>query len=273
MAKITQKTQIPQYAQKKIANFSKLTKNQAIYEYELLKLKRRAGKEFGSFLSGYYERAGRITQKTIEKISSIRGKKLTQERKSYELDRRLAKIDREDDYWLDINDEIEKEIKYRDTDDYLKETSQQLNPLTGEVVSSENYPTIIEMARKFLDELYQYTINEQNTAIISNSSYRSGRTRSSKSRQWIANNIENATTQVLNQISRIASSDEMLLQFAKEYSDDTKLQALQDAISEYIQSSYATVGNGSAFQSSKVYSMLSMSPMTLEETMEFEDEE
>jgi len=71
---ITKKSQIPEYARKNIENFSKLTDNQAIFEYELIKLKRRA-KSTGVKLPPIF-RPARVTKEAIKQLHEIRGKKL-----------------------------------------------------------------------------------------------------------------------------------------------------------------------------------------------------
>ena len=118
-------------------------------------------------------------------------------------------------------------------------------------------------------------LQEIDRSVVSNSSYRNGRTRSSRSRDWIERNINNAGDMILKEIDRIKSSDSSIKGFADRFSDSTMLQSLYDAISEYLASAYYVVGNaiGSNFQASQVYSLLHDGPMTLEDTMEFEDEE
>ena len=90
---ITKKSQIPKYAQKKIKNFKKLTTNQALYEYEMVKLERRAGGDFKYFLRGYFERPERVTKKAIQEIAKFRGKKLEKERSRYDTENRLRRIE------------------------------------------------------------------------------------------------------------------------------------------------------------------------------------
>lgn len=307
MAKIvTKKSQIPKSAQKKINNFKKLTDNQAIYQYELNKLVKRAKGEYGQFLKGYYQMPSRVTKKAIEEIRSLRNVRLRYSREKYETKRRIDRITRDrieyerpiieqpvvenllDDYdsydysdyyepsdAIDINDLIEKEKQFGSVKEYLEETGQAINPFTGEVLDESNVANIIESAKQLLDDLREFVLQEIDRSVVSNSSYRNGRSRSSRSRDWIEKNINNAGDMILKEIDRIKSSDSSLKCFADKFSDSAMLQSLTDAISEYLASAYYVVGNaiGSNFQASQVYSLLHDGPMTLADTMEFEDEE
>ncbi len=77
MAKIiTSKMQIPKSQRIKIKNFDKLTDNQAIFEYELNKLLRRA-KRAGIKLPPIF-RPSRVTKQAIKELSDIRGEALKQ---------------------------------------------------------------------------------------------------------------------------------------------------------------------------------------------------
>lgn len=286
MAKIiTKKSDIPKYAQKAIKNFKKLTKNQAIYEYELLKLKRRAGRELGSYLTGYYKPQGKITQKAIKAISSIKGKKLEAERAVYEQEKRAyeteRRFEREDrgfvDYTFDLNDEIGKEISYEPTektyssfDEYLVDTDQTIDPTTGEVVSVADAE---ELARNFFDRLIEEIEMMKDQAEVSYSSYKSGRTRSVRSRQWVADNITRGADRLINLIESRRSDPQSEIAFYKSLSG-TSLSELQDAISEYMANLYyqsAESLNG-YMQSSRIYQLLSQSPVGMDELEEFDEE-
>lgn len=323
MAKIiTKKSQIPQYARKNIKNFSKLTDNQAIYQYELNKLIRRAGGEYGQFLKGYYQMPERVYKKDIEEIRSLRNVKLRSSREKYETDRRIERItlDRIEyeqpridrpviespasspdlpNTIIDINDLIDQEKQYKDPAEYLKETGQIIDPFTGEILSKEYGDAVNEKIKavtdvsgsedlrpekqpvvnvydsieNFLDQLEQYVRDEQDRAVVANSSYRSGRSRSQKSREWIEDNISKAGDMVLKEINRIRSSEDSIKKFAQKFSNESDLQDLMDAIGEYLMAAYHSSNTTGAFQSSRVYMILHDGPMTLADTMEFEDEE
>lgn len=303
MAKIiTKKSQIPKSAQKKIKNFSKLTDNQAIYQYELNKLVKRAKGDYGQFLKGYYSTPSRVYQKDIQKLRSLKRNVLKKGREQYEFDQRIdrlaaqqAKIDRDFDrqlaqisedeiydyepytpeptYTLDINDLIEKEKQYQSTQEYLKETGQAIDPFTGEVLEAGAVADIIESAKQYLDSLMQEITEYENKAIISNSSYRNGRTRSSRSRAWIESNVTRAGDKIRSEINRIRSSDDNIKAFAKKFSSPDKLQQLSDAIGEFLAECYSIVDTSSAYSASKVFMLLHDSPMSLDDSMEFEDEE
>lgn len=305
MAKIvTKKSQIPKSAQKKIKNFSKLTDNQAILQYELNKLKRRLSKQVD--YTQFIKTPKAITKSFIQEIHNIRGKQVEkfkerfasgkpltsyEERKAKQYERATRSISKqldqisddeiydyepyypEPDDTIDINELIEKEKQYDSVKDYLEETGQAINPFTGEVLEEQAVGDIIESAREYLSELRELVLQEIDRAVISASSYRSGRTRSSRSRDWVENNINKAGDMVLKEIDRIEASEESLKSFAKKFSSSSQLQELSDAISEYLASAYHITDSGSSFQSSRVYMILHDGPMSLADTMEFEDEE
>jgi len=305
MAKIiTKKSEIPKSAQKKIKNFSKLTDNQAILQYELNKLKRRLSKQVD--YTKFIKTPKAITKSFIQEIHNIRGKQVEkfkerfatgkpltsyEERKAKQYERATRSISKqldeisddeiydyepyypEPDDTIDINELIEKEKQYDSVKDYLEETGQAINPFTGEVLEAQAVGDIIESAREYLSELRELVLQEIDRAVISASSYRSGRTRSTRSREWVENNINKAGDMILREIDRIEGSEESLKSFAKKFSSSSQLQELSEAISEYLASAYHITDSGSSFQSSRVYMILHDGPITLADTMEFEDEE
>ena len=332
MAKIiTQKSQIPKSAQKKIKNFSKLTNNQAIYQYELNKLVKRAKGDYGQFLKGYYQMPSRVTKRAIEEIRSLRNVRLRYSREKYETERRIDRITRDrieyeaprieqpvvenpandydwydySDYYepsdaIDINDLIEKEKQYDSVKDYLEETGQAIDPFTGEVITEEASQQIIqsvtdvsgsedlrptinsveevsefESAKDLIDNIRQYVLQEIDRAIVSNSTYKSGRQRTSRSREWITTNINKAGDMILKELDRISSSESELKRFATKFSDSALLQQLYDAINEYLTTSdsFYNAPDVDYFNSSEIYSLLHDGPMTLADSKGFEDEE
>lgn len=312
MAKIvTKKSQIPKSAQKKIKNFSKLTDNQAILQYELNNLKRRLSKQ--ADYTQFIKTPKSITKSFIQEIHNIRGKQVErfkqrfakgepltsyEERKQKEYKRINDKLSKELDkisedeiydsddsfydhepytpepsYTLDINDLIEKEKQYQSTQEYLKETGQAIDPFTGEVLEADAVADIIESAKQYLDDLMQQITEYEDKAIVYNSSYRNGRSRTSRSRAWIESNVKRAGDKIRNEIDRIRSSDDNVKAFAKKFSSPDKLQQLSDAIGEFIAECYSVVDTSSAYSASEVFMLLHDSPMSLDDSMEFEDEE
>jgi len=314
MAKIiTKKNQIPGYARKNIKNFTKLTDNQAIYQYELNKLIRRAGGEYGQFLKGYYQMPERVYKKDIEEIRSLRNVTLRHAREKYETERRIDRITLDRIEYeqprieapvikntLDINDLIEKEKQYDNVQDYLKETGQAIDPFTGEVITEEAAQQIIqsatdvsgsenlrpavnrveevsefESAKDLIENIREYVLQEIDRAIVSNSAYKSGRQRTTRSREWITTNINKAGDMILKELDRISSSESELKRFATKFSDSALLQRLYDAINEYLTTSesFYNAPDVGYFNSSEIYSLLHDGPMTLADSTRFEDEE
>lgn len=305
MAKtITKKSQIPKSAQKNIKNFSKLTDNQAIFQYELNKLKRRLSKQ--ADYTKFIKTPKSITKSFIQEIHNIRGKQVEkfkqkfakgepltsyEERKQKEYKRINSKLSKEldkisedeiydyepyypePDYVIDINDLIEKEKQYESAQEYLKETGQAIDPFTGEVLEAGAVADIIESAKQYLDDLMQQIVEYEDKAVVYNSSYRNGRSRTSRSRAWIESNVKRAGDKIRNEIDRIRSSDDNVKAFAKKFSSPDKLQQLSDAIGEFIAECYSVVDTSSAYSASEVFMLLHDSPMSLDDSMEFEDEE
>lgn len=287
MAKIvTEKSQIPKRYQKQIKNFNKLTPNQAIYEYELIKLQRRAGKEFGNFLKGYYQRPKTVRQKDIEEIRQFRGIKLKKAKqgiapkkidynypvkpqKTYESPEQYLK---ETGQRVDPNTgEI---VPYESPEEYLKGTNQTVDPNTGEIVDRDEFiANQMELILEFFDELKQSVRNSASNAIISNSSYKNGRERNSRSRQWIADNISKAEDKLIDLIDTIQSDEDRSISVYERFaSNDGAFADLQDAISEYLAGSYSSpiTQSNTDMNYQRVYTMLSGSPMSLEEAEDFE---
>lgn len=295
--------QIPKSQQKRIKNFSKLTDNQAILQYEMNKLRSRLSKQVD--YTKFIKTPKTISRSFIEEIHNIRGKKVDvffkkfetgkpltsyeeRKQKQYErLERKTKKLTAsisedeydydsyyyEPDFSFDLNEEIEKEKSYESPEEYLEDTGQVVNPLTGEVISGENIADMVDFARQYLDELEQVVRMEEDRTIAGMSSYRNGRTRNARSQKWISDNVTRAGDMILRQLDNIRSSDSKMVAFAKRFSDASSLQALSDAIAEYIEGSYHVVNTSGSFQSSRVYGLLNDGPITLLDTMEFEDEE
>lgn len=311
MAKIvTEKSQIPKRYQKQIKNFNKLTPNQAIYEYELIKLQRRAGKDFGNFLKGYYQRPKVVRQKDIEEIRQFRGIKLKKAkqgitpkkidynypampdlkrearwRKEEEADRRAFENKYDYDYTPDYSWDLEKEAgqelsapepekTYESPEEYLKDTNQTVDPYTGEILDRDTFiANQMELILEFFDELKQSVRNSASNAIISNSSYKNGRERNSRSRQWVADNISRAEDKLIDLIDTIQSDEDRSISVYERFANNGGAFAdLQDAISEYLAGAYssAITQAGTDMNYQRVYTMLSGSPMSLEEAEDFE---
>jgi len=308
---VTEKSQIPKGYQKKIKNFNKLTPNQAIYEYELLKLERRAGKEFGNFLKVYYQRPKIVRQKDIEEIRQFRGIRLKKAkrgikpkkieynypampdyyaerrwRQEYEeeqkesqprsVDEQLAEIADDElyaDYVWDLEGEAAQD-QYDSPDAYLRDTNQTIDPDTGEVLDKEEYiAKQLDLVKEFFDDLRTEIDNSANQSIIVNSSYKNGRTRNTRSRQWITDNITRAKDKLITLIDSIEADEDRSISVYERFANDSSaLSDLQDAISEYLAGSYSSpiTSAGTDMNYQRVYAILSGSPMSLEDAEEFE---
>ena len=277
MAKRTviSKNQIPKYVQKRITNFKNLTANKAIFEYEKFLLLRRAKGDYKEFLKGYIEAPERVTKKDIQNLREMRGKKLKEKRYEYErelyINRKIRREQREDESWgktkqTTIPDLPDTSIEPEPTPPLFVDIS------TGQAIFEEDLPDYIQHCKELIDDLIRFTEEQADQSIVSYSSYRSGRTKSSSSRQWLENNINKAKNKVVARLEDIQSDDSLMVTFAKKCANDDYLQSLQNAIGDYISGAYSDI-NAESYYSSQVYNLLSFSPMTLDDAMDFEDEE
>ena len=235
---VTAKSQIPKYAQKRIKGFKELTKNEAIFEYERYLLYRRARGEYKNIVKNL-QRPKKVTRKDIAGLYQQRGKKLQEQR--YETEPEPIQP-----LFVDLS--------------------------TGEAIFEEDLPDHIQHCKELIDDLIRFTEEQANQSIVSYSTYRSGRTKSSSSRQWLENNINKAKNKVVSRLEAIQSDNSLMLTFAKKCANSDYIQALQNAIGDYIYAAYGDVDLES-YYSSEVYNLLSFSPMTLNDSMYFEYEE
>lgn len=281
--KITTKLQIPKYAQKKIQNFKNLTTNQAIYQYEMIKLQRRAGKDYGSFLSGYLKMPSRVTKSAIQSISSLRGKKLETAKADYEAEQRINKAvrrwekeNRTDNLlepfdWVDVTPKPTDKT-FDSVKEYIEETGNLIDPNTGEVIEAKDLANYDDRLKEYVDELINFTRQYADSAIISRSSYRSGRTKTARSRKWAEDNINRATNKIVNRLEQIKNNESELRKFGRACSNPDYLALLQNAIGDYISGAYSDTTDDS-YLASDVYDLLSFSPMSFDDAMDFEYEE
>lgn len=282
MAKIiTKKSQIPKYAAKKIKDFKNLTTNQAIYEYELIKLQRRAKGDFANYAKGYYARPQRVTQKDIKQIHSLRGTKLKSEIESYKSELGVNRLIRRDeaedksfnqsfepDYSFDLNEEITKEVEYpEDPSDYW------IDPTTGEAIPWDDvlFAEMKRAAIDFLQDLKEQVRQSADNASIAHSYYQNGRTVNSKQRRYYDDNINTAMNTVIDKIDSILNNEEKLNAFTSKYKDATlSWEQLVLAASEYIAGSYKTKG-GDPVQAARLNELLDTGPITMSDAMNFVD--
>lgn len=240
MAKIvTKKSQIPKSAKKKIKNFSKLTDNQAILQYELNNLKRRLSKQ--EDYTKFIKIPKSITKSFIQEIHSIRGKQVEKFKERVATGKPLTSY------------EERKAKQYeRDKRDISKE---------------------LDLVKEFFDDLRTEIDNYANQSIIVNSSYKNGRTKNTRLRQWITDNITRAKDKLITLIDSIEADEDRSISVYERFANDSSaLSDLQDAISEYLAGSYSSpiTSTGTDMNYQRVYAMLSGSPMSLEDAEEFE---
>ena len=280
---ITTKSQIPKYAQKSIQNFKRLTTNQAIYQYELLKLKRRAGREYGSYLSGYLQMPSRVTKSVIQSITSLRGKKLETARSDYEAEQRMNRAIRRQEKSYQTDDLLEPfdwvdttskpiEKTYDTVKEYLESTGSLIDPYTGEVIEADKVANYDDRLKEYIDELIDFTRQYADSAVVTRSTTKSGHTKSVKSRQWLEDNINRATNKIINRLEQIKANESDLRSFGKACSNPDYLSLLQNAIGDYISGAYSDTTSDS-YMASEVYDLLSFSPMSFDDAMDFEYEE
>lgn len=280
---VTTKNQIPKYIQKRITNFKNLTPNKAIFEYEKFLLLRRAKGDYKEFLKGYIEAPERVTKKDIQKLREMRGKKLEEKRYEYEreldINSKTRKEQREDENWSKIEPpELPtlEQITVPDLPDTISEPEPTppiyTDPNTAEAIFEEDIPDYLERVKEYIDDIIDEAYNQGDQAVVSHSTYRSGRTKTSRSRAWSEQNINRAVNKVVSKLMEIRNTDSLLKAFAEKCNDSTYLSALQNAIGAYIAEAYSDT-TGQSFYISKAYELLSFTPTTLDDAMDFEYEE
>ena len=104
------------------------------------------------------------------------------------------------------------------TKEAIKEVAEirgsKLNQFEKKEIPIDEPADALEQARAFVEAVKEEITNDRDSAIVSYSSYRSGRTRTAKSRSWITDNINRAANMLLNLLNTITSSDEQMLAFA-----------------------------------------------------------
>ena len=165
---VTEKTQIPKWYKRRIKQFEKLSEEEALFEYEALKLQERARK-YAKKAGIEYKKLEIVRPKTViesdikyvREVSLERVKQAVKEKERiikpeapiYDYERvewkeqkfpeyRYEDIDWYDDYMDDyeLPDKPRKEKQYESPEQYLQETEQRINPSTGEVLPIPEEP-------------------------------------------------------------------------------------------------------------------------------------
>ena len=305
---VNTKTDIPKWYTKRIKNFETLTENEALFEYESLKLRERYRKTARILKKQGYivekvapkiVRPSAVIQSDIDYLKRIEPETI---KEAVKFSEPIVKYDApiydyEPTVWKEENlpdfryDERIYFDGYGDSeDDYLTDydikqiessfPSQEPEPTpplfvdysTGQAIFEEDLPDYIQHCKELIDDLIRFTEEQADQSIVSYSSYRSGRTKTSSSRQWLENNINKAKNKVVTRLEAIQSDSNLMLTFAKKCTNGDYLQSIQNAIGDYISGAYNEI-NAESYYSSQVYNLLSFSPMTLNDAMDFEDEE
>lgn len=302
---ITAKIDIPKWYKSRIKNFEILREKEALFEYESIKIQERARKQAKKLNIAYNKpkivRPSTVIASDIQILKDIELetiKEAVQDNKPivpytstlYAAERVEWKRENLPDYHYEGDYDF-TDYDYTDfdsEDDYLTDYDikqiesnfpepEPTPPLfvdmsTGQAIFEEDLPDFVQHCKELIDDLIRFTEQQADQAIVSYSSYRSGRTKSSSSRQWLENNINKATDKIIDKLEEIKDDDGMMLSFAKKCASSDYLQSLNNAIGDYISGAYSDV-NAEAFYSSQVYNLLSFSPMSLDDTMDFEYEE
>lgn len=298
---------IPKWYTKRIKNFEILREKEALFEYESLKIQERARKQAKKLNVTYKKhkivRPSTVIASDIQILKDIELESIKEavkankpivpyasplysservEWKRHNLpdyhyvsdydfrDYDLTEGDSEDDYLTDYD------IKQIESS-FPKPEPEPVSPLfvdmaTGQAIFEEDLPDFVQQCKELIDDLIRFTEEQADQSIVSYSSYRSGRTKSSSSRQWLENNINKAKDKIVDKLEAIQSDDGMMMTFARKCASGDYLQNLQNAIGDYISGAYTDI-NAEAFYASNVYNLLSFSPMSLDDAMDFEYEE
>lgn len=303
---VNTKIEIPKWYTKRIKNFETLTENEALFEYESLKLRERYRKTAKKLKKEGYivekvapkiVRPSAVIQSDIDYLKRIEIETIKEAVKYSEpIVKYDAPIyDYEPTVWKEENlpdfryDERIYFDDYGDSeDDYLTDYDikqiessfpepEPTPPLfvdlsTGQAIYEEDIPDYLERVKEFIDDIIDEAYNQGDQAVVSHSTYRSGRTKTSRSRAWVEQNIDRAVNKVVSKLMEIRNTDSLLQAFAKKCNDSSYLSSLQNAIGAYIAEAYSDT-TGQSFYISKAYELLSFAPTTLDDAMDFEYEE
>lgn len=295
---VTQKVQIPKWYVKRIKGFTDLTENEALFEYEALKLRERQRKYARKAgIKGYkapqIPRPSAVITRDIEylrniptediKLSATTGYDELIGPSSYIYDYELESWKEEKfpgytanyDSYFETDVDMDYDVPYSDFDTYVppKEESPDdylIDPSTGEAIRKDDISSLVERGREFLNRLIDYTELTKNQSIISHSSYPNGRTRSARSRNWIEQNIENATNKVISRLNAILGDEEEVQKFAERCMHGDYLNTLQNSIGAFVAAAYkapATDGNNWA----ELDALLNDVPVSMEDLSYMDD--
>lgn len=234
--------QIPKWYRQRIKDFEKLTELEQIFEYESLKIRertRKLAKKLGikGFKAPKIIRPEAVAEKTIEELK-------------------------------------ERAEEFKQAPFQPEYTGGQLTfeaPKPQEEYE-EDYSSEYEMAEEFVEDMLEYIQRECSNEVIRHSTYRSGRQKSRKTIEWYKDNIEKGENLLIRTINQLTSTPEKKLDFFRRLSLPTTFGPLMDAMGEYIASLYYSV-NAENEQYSKLYVILIGGPITMDDAMQFEDEE
>ena len=304
---VTTKADISSWYVKRIKNFENLTEQEALFEYEAIKLRERYRKQAKTLqkkgksvqtVAPKIVRPSAVTPSDVDYLKRIESQTIKEAiyRQEPIVPSYSGLYDYETSDWKEKNlpdFSWDEELYYSDDfgdseDDYLTESDikriedsfdkpEPKEPLfvdesTGEAIFEEDLPDFVQRSKELIDDLIAFTEQQADQSIVSYSAYRSGRTKTSASRKWSEDNINRAKNKIINRLEQIKDGDELAETFARKCASSDYLDSLYDAIGEYLAQAYSDT-TGASYNSSSVYSLLNFSPMTLDDTMEFEDEE
>lgn len=306
MQAVTQKSQISKWYTKRIKDFTNLTENEALFEYEALKLRerqRKYAKKAG--IKGY--KAPQIPRPTVtisRDVEYLRSIPTSEVKTSattgfdqlvgpsapiynYELEQwKEEKFpDYEPRYDYSWQDDWNTTYGYSEPDytpplePYPEEPSAKLDdtlddylidPTTGEAIPKSDISSLEERGREFLERLVNYTEAIRDETIISHSAYPNGRTRNARSRAWMEQNVEKATNKVLDRLNAILGDEEEVTKFAERCMHGDYLQTLQNSIGAFVTAAYKSpVTDGNNW--GELDNLLNDIPLSLEDLSYMDD--
>lgn len=290
---VTTKIQIPKWYVKRIKGFERLTENEALFEYEALKLRERQRKYASKAgIKGYrapqIPRPSYVTSSDVSylkqitpsevKLSATTGfDRLVEPTSSiYAGEREAWKAEKfegyvpnyGDDYYDDSYDYDIPSHSYdsTDLDDYW------INPATGEAVLWDDIRTedAENAAREFLEDLKEQLREEADKTVIGHSTTAQGRTKSRRVREFYSKNVDNALDSIIQKIDSILNDPQKFQRFVASHRDSTNSwEQLVMAAMDYIHSSYVSKSVDQAAKAAELNALLTAGPISLSDALNY----
>lgn len=253
---VTNKSDIPSWYQRRITDFENLTENEALFEYEALKLTERARKQAKRLGIDYkpekIERPDYVTEADIKYLQNIKASDVKQAIKS---NAPLVPVD------------PFEPIEGESPEEYMERTGQIIDPETGGLIPIADFN---DKTEQFIDEVIEYTKSYTAGRLeIADYSSKTGRRKSASNYQWQQDNILRAMNKILSRLEEIRTNPKSFRKFGELCGgsgdgSSSYLADLKSAIGAYIADSYHD-DTGDSYYTSDAYNLLNFEPESMDD--------